>query len=182
MRGFRPILVLTSALLLGGCVYDPYTGAYLPCCGYYGNPYYRYPQSYYPYGASPGPYYGVPPPGAPGQSPPGQSPLGQSPSGQPGGYYSPAPDQQMPDQQIPGRPGASANPRPGALAQRFANANVTHDGRLTRGQAEAAMPMVAQNFDAIDSDQKGYVTLPEIRGFMAQRRADRGQPGQTGQN
>ena len=81
------------------------------------------------------------------------------------------------------RPGASVNPgQGGALAQRFAAANVTHDGRLTRAQAQAGMPVVAQNFDAIDIDRKGFVTLPEVRSFVQQRRAERTQPGLTGQN
>ena len=65
---------------------------------------------------------------------------------------------------------------------RFAAANVTNDGRLTREQAEAAMPLVAQNFEAIDVGGKGYVTLPEIRAFMAQRRAAGGQPIQLNTN
>ena len=33
------------------------------------------------------------------------------------------------------------------------------------------MPFVAQNFDAIDFDGKGYVTLGDIRAFLAERRA-----------
>ena len=60
--------ILVAALLvgigaLGGCVYDPYTGAYVPCCGYYGYPYYgyyRYPPPYY-YGPQSAPYYAPPP-------------------------------------------------------------------------------------------------------------------------
>jgi hypothetical protein len=41
------------------------------------------------------------------------------------------------------------------------------------------MPLVAQNFDAIDIDRKGYVTLPEVRAFAVQRRAERGQAAQS---
>jgi len=143
------------AALLGGCVYDPYTGAYYPCCSYpYG--YYRPPPPYYP-----------PPPGYPSGSPgysPGQyggPPPGQE-EGPPPGYPNASPV----------RPGASANPGGGGgLMQRFAAANVTHDGRLTREQAAAGMPMVARNFDSIDIEHKGYVTLPEIRAFAQERRA-----------
>ena len=166
MRRGGPILALAAVLLLGGCVYDPYTGTYVPCCNYYAYPYgypygYRYPPPNYPYGGPPGPY-GAPPPGQPGQPPPEQP-----------GYNGPAPGQAPPM-----RPGASVNPgQGGALAQRFAAANVTHDGRLTRAQAQAGMPVVAQNFDAIDVDRQGYVTLPEIRLFMRQRRAERSQSG-----
>ena len=40
------------------------------------------------------------------------------------------------------------------------------------------MPLVAQNFDAIDFDQKGYVTLPEVRAFVARVRSG-GQPAES---
>ena len=138
----RSWLGLALVLLLGGCVYDPYSHQWVPCCAYgygYG---YRYPY--------PSPYYGPGPYGYP-----------YGPSGYP--YGAPAPGPQ------PGYP--SAAPANGGLAQRFAAANVTHDGQLTREQAERGMPFVAGNFDAIDIDHKGYVTLPEIRAFAAQQRA-----------
>jgi hypothetical protein len=152
MRRGAAILALTAAALaLGGCVYDPYSGLLLPCCGYYGYGYgygypyaYRYPAPYSPYGYPTGPY------GAPQ-------------AGQPSPYQ--------------GQPGAATSLQGGTLAQRFAAANVTHDGRLTREQAQAGMPLVAENFDAIDIDQKGYVTLPEIRTFVARQRAAGGQLG-----
>jgi len=144
--------VSVTLLLLGGCMYDPYVGGWVPCCTYgygYG---YRYPPPYYgPYGY---PY------GAPGPQP---------------GY---APDMQ---QGYPSAPASAAPANGGGLAQRFAAANVTHDGRLTREQAEQGMPFVARDFDAIDFDRKGYVTLPEIRAFAAQRRAaGGGPPGPSG--
>jgi hypothetical protein len=73
-------VVVLAAGVLGGCVYDPYTGTYGPCCGYYGYPYYgypyyRYPPPYYygsqtvPYGAAPPSGYTAPPPGQPGTYP-----------------------------------------------------------------------------------------------------------------
>jgi|SRR6478672_13129994 hypothetical protein len=139
MRRITALLALTlAASALAGCVYDPYSGTWVPCCNYYGypyygSPYYRYPPPYYPYGYPSGPY----------TTP---QPI------QPGAY------RQQGD----------------ALSQRFAAANVTHDGRLTREQAEAGMPLVAQDFDAIDIDSKGYVTLPEVRAAAA-RRAEAGQ-------
>ena len=58
-----------------------------------------------------------------------------------------------------------------AVETRFATANTTHDGKLTREQAAAGMPMVAQHFDEIDTQKKGYVTLPQIAQFMQQRGA-----------
>jgi hypothetical protein len=143
--------------LVGGCAYDPYTGLLVPCCGYYG---YRYP-SPYPYSYPPVPY-GAPPPAQPGPY------SGQAqPSAYPGPLGAP----------VGGQAGGAASPtQGGSLELRFAAANETNDGRLTRQQAEAGMPLVAQNFDAIDTGGKGYVTLPEIRAFMAQRRAAGGQP------
>lgn len=59
------------------------------------------------------------------------------------------------------------------LQERFANANVTHDGKLTRQQASAGMPMVARHFDEIDTHRAGYITLPQIEAFMAQRMRQR---------
>ncbi len=184
MRRVATILALAAAAaLLAGCVYDPYTGTWMPCCGYYGNPYYGYPGPYAPYGYPP---YGGPQAQQPGmyQAPPGgyQAPPGGY-QGPPGGYQGAPSGYQGPPggYQGPQGPTSSAAPRT-ALAQRFAAANVTHDGRLTRQQAAAGMPLVAQNFDAIDLDQKGYVTLPEIRVFIARQQAAGGQPGQTDQD
>lgn len=57
------------------------------------------------------------------------------------------------------------------LQSRFANANTTHDGKLTREQAAAGMPMVAQHFDEIDTQKAGYITLPQIEAFMQERGA-----------
>ena len=182
-------LVLATGVL-AGCVYDPYTGTYVPCCGTYGYPYYGYPSYRYP-----SPYYYGPQTPAyqtqpyqtqpyqnqtqPYQTPSYQTPPYQTapPPGQPGAYPpSPPESEPLP----PPRPGAAAYPPgpPGGLRQRFAVANVTHDGRLTREQAQADMPMVARHFAAIDVDHKGYVTLPEIREFAAQRRAERQEQGQ----
>jgi hypothetical protein len=45
--------LLGLAAMLAGCVYDPYTGGYYPCCAY---PYAPYATPYYG-----GPGYGYPP-------------------------------------------------------------------------------------------------------------------------
>jgi hypothetical protein len=55
------------------------------------------------------------------------------------------------------------------LQVRFAAANTTHDGKLTQAQAAQGMPMVARNFDQIDTQKAGYITLPQIEQFMQQR-------------
>jgi len=153
-RGGLILALAATAGLVAGCAYDPYTGVWVPCCNYYGYRYaYGYPPPYnYPYGYMPAPYGA--PPGAP-----------------PGAYPGPAPTQGAAVPAVQG----------GALAQRFAAANVTHDGRLTRAQAERGMPFVARNFDAMDIDRKGYVTLPEVQAFLAQRRAAGAQPGPPGE-
>ncbi|MFM0075786.1 EF-hand domain-containing protein [Paraburkholderia sediminicola] len=57
------------------------------------------------------------------------------------------------------------------LQTRFANANTAHDGKLTREQAAAGMPMVAKHFDEIDTQKAGYITLPQIAAFMQERGA-----------
>ena len=55
------------------------------------------------------------------------------------------------------------------LQARFARANTTGDGKLTREQATARMPMVAKHFDEIDTQHAGYVTLPQIEALMQQK-------------
>ena len=59
------------------------------------------------------------------------------------------------------------------VQSRFAAANTTHDGKLTREQAQAGMPMVAQHFEEIDAQQAGFVTLAQIEDFMRARAAAR---------
>jgi len=72
--------------------------------------------------------------------------------------------------------GFSGQPRGGAhkFIERFQAANTTGDGHLTLAQARAAqLPMVVRNFDAIDAQHKGYVTLQDIRAWRQQMRAER---------
>jgi hypothetical protein len=62
-----------------------------------------------------------------------------------------------------------------SMDTRFQMANTSHDGHLTREQARAAsvMHMVAENFDAIDKDHKGFVTEDNIRDWYKARREAR---------
>jgi phosphate-selective porin len=54
----------------------------------------------------------------------------------------------------------------------FKSANKTHDGHLTKDQATAAKwTTVSKNFDAIDKDHQGFVTLDEVRGYYAAQHA-----------
>lgn len=57
------------------------------------------------------------------------------------------------------------------LPTRFAQANTSGDGKLTRAQAQSGMPMVAQHFDEIDTQHNGYITLAQIEDFMRERAA-----------
>jgi hypothetical protein len=79
-------------------------------------------------------------------------------------------------------PRATGSPASGAarvergleiLHERFAHANDTHDGKLTRQQAAAGMPMVASHFDEIDTRHQGYVTLAQVEAYFAQRARSR---------
>ena len=67
------------------------------------------------------------------------------------------------------------------MRERFDAANVTHDGRLTRAQAEqAGLRMVSKNFDTIDTAHKGYVTFDEVKAYRrataANHHHNNGQP------
>ena len=94
----------------------------------------------------------------------------------------------MQDQGGPMQQGAQMQRPPHmTMAQKFDAANVTHDGRLTREQAQGGrMGMIVRNFDQIDVDHKGYVTVQDIRAWhraMHQARATQGgpPPGAPGQ-
>ncbi len=59
-------------------------------------------------------------------------------------------------------PVAADDTRNEQIAERFAEADTNHDGRLTLAEAEAGMPRVAANFNKVDADHSGTVTLAEI--------------------
>ena len=145
----RCALLVGGAALLAACTVDPYTGALVPCCG----PAYSGPAGY---PASP-PGYGSP------QGQPGMASAGEA-------WGGPGPQDEM------GPGGGGGGHRGGGhLAQRFAAANVTQDGRLTLQQAEAAnWRRVAQNFHDIDVQHKGYVTMDDIRSWRAAHQTGRG--------
>jgi hypothetical protein len=56
------------------------------------------------------------------------------------------------------------------MAERFEQANLTHDGHLTLDQAKSGYKSVARHFDAIDVDKKGYVTVDDIRAYNKAQR------------
>jgi Ca2+-binding EF-hand superfamily protein len=53
------------------------------------------------------------------------------------------------------------------LEQRFKAANKAGDGKLTLEEAKAGMPLIGKNFNKIDKDHKGYVTMADIKAALA---------------
>lgn len=49
------------------------------------------------------------------------------------------------------------------IDERFAAADKNHDGKLTLAEAKAGMPRVAANFAMIDTQNRGYVTVDQIK-------------------
>jgi len=86
---------------------------------------------------------------------------------------------QTPPAPTPAAPTTTAAPATPAPApkrmtytQRFEAANTTHDGHLTKDQAQAAhMTATVRHFAAIDKDKKGYVTIDDLRTYAAAQRA-----------
>lgn len=63
---------------------------------------------------------------------------------------------------------AEESSRDKEIDQRFALADKNKDGKLTLEEAKEGMPRIASNFSRIDVQNKGYVTLAEIKA-MANR-------------
>ena len=55
------------------------------------------------------------------------------------------------------------------LQERFVAADKNGDGQLSREEAKAGMPRVSQNFDVIDADGKGFVTLDDLRAYFGEK-------------
>lgn len=51
------------------------------------------------------------------------------------------------------------------LEKRFKAADTNADGRLSRDEAKGGMPRIYRNFDAIDTDKKGSISLEQIAAF-----------------
>ena len=57
--------------------------------------------------------------------------------------------------------------------ERFAAADLNHDGSLSRDEVSQGMPRLAEHFDDIDTDHDGQLSKAEIVAYIKQRRASR---------
>jgi hypothetical protein len=60
-----------------------------------------------------------------------------------------------------------------SAAEHFADANTTHDGRLTIEQATAGYKSIAKSFNQIDVAHHGYITMDDIKAWRAAKKAAR---------
>ena len=60
-----------------------------------------------------------------------------------------------------------------SAAEHFADANTTHDGKLTLDQATAGYKSIAKSFAQIDAAHHGYVTMDDIKAWRAAKKAAR---------
>ena len=70
-------------------------------------------------------------------------------------------------------PPAAAHHGRRSAADHFADANTTHDGRLTLEQATAGYKSIAKSFTQIDVAHHGYVTMDDIKAWRAAKKAAR---------
>ena len=52
------------------------------------------------------------------------------------------------------------------MIERFQQADVNKDGRITKTEANGKMPRLHANFEKVDSDGDGYVTQQDIVSYM----------------
>jgi hypothetical protein len=82
--------------------------------------------------------------------------------------------QEVVTQQIIARsspPGSAEHPGRRSAVEHFADANTTHDGRLTLDQATAGYKSIAKSFAQIDVNHHGYVTIDDIKAWKAAKKA-----------
>jgi len=75
-------------------------------------------------------------------------------------------------------PGASYGPgqRGAAFQDRLRAADTNADGRISREEAQAALPRLYENFDLVDANHDGFVTAEEMQAArLAHRGAGRGE-------
>ena len=64
--------------------------------------------------------------------------------------------------------------RSSGIEAHFSAANTTHDGHLTKAQAEQSdWTRVSKHFDEIDTDHKGWISVDQIHAFNKAHRKHR---------
>ena len=58
-----------------------------------------------------------------------------------------------------------------SAAEHFADANTTHDGKLTLEQAQSGYKSLAKSFARIDIGHRGYITMDDIKAWRAAKKA-----------
>jgi len=69
------------------------------------------------------------------------------------------------------------NPNSDRFEQYFRRADSDGDGRLSREEAKRNLPRVAAKFDVIDANHDGFISLEEMRAWLAAKRAVRPNSG-----
>ena len=64
--------------------------------------------------------------------------------------------------------------------ERFRQADKDGDGALSKAEADAGMPRLAKNFDAIDANKDGKITQDELRAYGAKHHAQMKERGGKG--
>jgi hypothetical protein len=82
-------------------------------------------------------------------------------------------DEAPPAPQAPAAPAPKASHSRLTWQQHFAQANLAHDGHLTRDEATTGFSLIAKHFDEIDADHKAYVTENDIQSWRTMRSAAR---------
>ncbi len=59
------------------------------------------------------------------------------------------------------------------LQKRFEAADANKDGKLTREEAQARMPRIYKNYDAIDASGSGAISLADIEAFFVSKKGSR---------
>jgi len=80
-------------------------------------------------------------------------------------------DGQLSPQEIRAWSRSHRNATQDRFEQYFRRADSDGDGRLSRDEAKRGLPRVAAKFDAIDTNHDGFVSLEEMRAWLAARRA-----------
>jgi hypothetical protein len=106
------------------------------------------------------------------------SPQPTAPPATPGSQAAPAPASASPapttaDSTATSAPAKAASREHHRLTwkERFAEANVAHDGHLTLAEAKAGYKSLVRHFNEIDADKKGYVTEEDITNWHKLQRA-----------